>query len=351
MQGWIALENGSVFFGDSFGYQDTVEGELVFNTSMTGYQEILSDPSYYGQIVTMTYPHIGNYGVNPDDMESHNIHASGLIVRELCNYPSNWSSKDSLSNFLYDKRIPIMDGVDTRALTKKIRDLGAPKALVHFNQNGDHNLEFLTRTLRNWPGIKGRDLTNKINLNYKQDKKSNLNRRHALAKIIVFDFGTKANIINCLERDKVEIELVSGQTTFEEIVAMNPDGILLSNGPGDPAAVSYAIETVKTLLGKKPIFGICLGHQILALSLNAKTFKLKFGHRGINHPVKNIDSNLIEITSQNHGFAVDSNSLPPNVIETHINLNYTDTSFIFIYLFGSLVRCVKVFGPEKVCTG
>ena len=321
--GLLLLEDGTSWDAEGFGKQGFGVGELCFNTSMTGYQEIISDPSYTEQIITFTFPHIGNVGTNKDDNESLGQSATGVITRAKPTSPSNWRNEISFDIWCKKNKIIGLYGIDTRALTRKIRELGAPKALVHFNQNGDHDLNFLGRMLESWPGIKGRDLTRKINLSYKQNKKTDINKSHALAKIIVFDFGTKANIINCLARDKVEIELVSGQTTFEEIVAMNPDGILLSNGPGDPAATDKFTNQVLNKLVKNtslPIFGICLGHQLLGLALGAKTQKMNHGHHGANHPVLNLSTGKVEITSMNHGFAIDNRSLPECILETHVSL-------------------------------
>ncbi len=321
--GLLLLEDGTTWDAEGFGHQGFGVGELCFNTSMTGYQEILSDPSYAEQIITFTFPHIGNVGTNEYDNESAIPTATGVITKAKPTCPSNWRNEMGLDEWCKKNKITCLYGIDTRALTQRIQQLGAPKALVHFNQNGNHDLELLARMLERWPGIKGRDLTNKINLINEQDKKNNISRRVASTKIVVFDFGIKANIVHCLEKHKVEVELVSSQATFEEIIALNPDGILLSNGPGDPAATDKFTNQVLKKLVKNtslPIFGICLGHQLLGLALGAKTQKMNHGHHGANHPVLELATGKVEITSMNHGFAIDSGSLPECIVETHVSL-------------------------------
>ena len=321
--GLLLLEDGSSWDAEGFGHQGFGVGELCFNTSMTGYQEIISDPSYTEQVITFTFPHIGNVGTNKDDNESTRPSATGIITRAKPTSPSSWRNEISFDIWCQKNKITGLYGIDTRALTKRIRELGAPKALVHFNRNGDHDLETLSRMLQSWPGIKGRDLTNKINLINKNDKEYDVNREGVVAKIAVFDFGTKTNIIHCLERDKVEVAIVSGQATFDEIIALNPDGILLTNGPGDPAATDRFTNQVLDKLVKNtslPIFGICLGHQLLGLALGAKTQKMNHGHHGANHPVLDLATGKVEITSMNHGFSIDSSSLPECALETHVSL-------------------------------
>jgi len=321
--GLLLLEDGTTWDAQGFGHQGFGIGELCFNTSMTGYQEIISDPSYAEQIITFTFPHIGNVGTNEDDNESLRPLAKGVITKAKPTPPSNWRNEISFDIWLEKNNITGLYGIDTRALTKRIRELGAPKALVHFNQNGDHDLELLSRKLEDWHGIKGRDLTNKIKLIDQRDKKNNINTKQSLAKIVVFDFGTKSNIVHCLEKNKVKIEPVSGKATFEEIIALKPDGILLSNGPGDPAATSKFTNQVLKKLVKNtsiPIFGICLGHQLLGLALGAKTQKMNHGHHGANHPVLDLGTGKVEITSMNHGFTIDSKSLPECILESHISL-------------------------------
>ena len=311
----LLLSDGNFYLGTSFGSSGEALGEGCFNTGMTGYQEILTDPSYRKQIVTMTAPHIGNYGVNTDDIESSRVQVAGFVIKEDCAFPSSWRSKGTLSRYLNDKGIVGIKGVDTRSLTRHIRDHGAMNGIISTNTQ---DLDTLKKQLRSFPIMNGLDLAKEVTTEkkYKWEKGEN-----TLYKVAVIDFGIKYNILKLLAKHKCDITVFPADVSTKEISEFNPDGIFLSNGPGDPAALSYAINNVRFFLGKIPIFGICLGHQILALALGAKTFKLKFGHRGINHPVKNLETDKIEITSQNHGFAVDLNSLPKNVIPTHVNLN------------------------------
>jgi carbamoyl-phosphate synthase small subunit len=328
----LALENGAVFTGKSFGAEGEITGEVVFNTSMTGYQEILTDPSYAGQIVTMTYPMIGNYGVNDEDLESVRPQVAGFVVREYFEFYSNFRSRNSLGNLLRLHGIVALEGIDTRKLTKIIRTAGAMRGVL---STVDLESESLIQKAQRAPSMVGLDLTSKVTTSqpYQWDmvdgtpfalvpqasrKKMNGRRWH----VVVFDYGVKHNILRRLTSYGCRLTVVPSWYSAEEVLAMDPDGIFLSNGPGDPAAVRHAIQNIKKLIGKKPIFGICLGHQLLALALGGTTFKLKFGHRGANHPVKNLTTNEIEITSQNHGFAVDPDSLDPSEIEvTHVNLN------------------------------
>ena len=311
----MLLEDGRIFIGKSFGAEGETVGEVCFNTGMTGYQEILTDPSYCRQIVTMTAPHIGNYGVNPDDIESDKIQVAGFVVKESTNIPSSWRSIKCIDNYLKEQNIVGIQGVDTRALTRHIRDQGAMNGII---STADIDLDPLKKRLTKTPNMSGLDLAKEVTTAkcYGWNKGS-----ETKFKVAAIDYGIKHNILRQLESHGCDITVFPAQTSAGKIFDFKPDGIFLSNGPGDPAAVSYGIEAVKKLLGKKPIFGICLGHQILALALGAKTFKLKFGHRGINHPVKNLENGTVEITSQNHGFAVDIDTLPQNVISTHINLN------------------------------
>lgn len=309
----LMLEDGTKFLGRSFGSIGKTFGEVCFNTGTTGYQEILTDPSYAMQIVTMTAPHIGNYGINDEDVESNKIQVSGFVIKEESTLTSNWRSQNSIGEYLRSENIVGIKDIDTRSLTIHLRNHGAMNGVI-CSEEYDKNI--LRQELNNYPSMKGMDLAKIVST-----KNEFIYSKKGMKKVVVLDFGVKKNILRIFQKLDCCVTVLPANTSAEKILSLNPDGIFLSNGPGDPAAVTYAIETVKTLLGNKPIFGICLGHQILALSLNAKTFKLKFGHRGINHPVKNIDSSSVEITSQNHGFAVDSNSLPSNVIETHINLN------------------------------
>ncbi|PJA52273.1 MAG: carbamoyl phosphate synthase small subunit [Candidatus Marinimicrobia bacterium CG_4_9_14_3_um_filter_48_9] len=312
----LVLSNGKFFRGTVFGSAGETIGEVCFNTSMTGYQEILTDPSYCGQIVTMTYPHIGNYGVNPEDMESDRIQVAGFVVREGSETPSNFRATQSLPEFLREREIVGIQGIDTRALTRLIRDEGAMNGIISAI---DLDPESLLKKVRQAPSMTGQDLARVVTRQSSEIWKANHDA--ASFKVVAVDFGIKYNILRQLADHGCETTIVPAQTSAQDILALNPDGIFLSNGPGDPAAVSYAIETVRHLLGKKPVFGICLGHQILALARGAKTYKLKFGHRGGNHPVKHLATGKIEITSQNHGFAVDVDSLPNTIEPTHWNLN------------------------------
>ena len=305
----LLLEDGRVFSGQSFGYIGQAIGEVCFNTGMSGYQEILTDPSYCKQIVTMTSPHIGNYGINAEDIESENIQVAGFAIKEETLIPSNWRSVQSIGNYLKKEKIVGIKSIDTRALTRHIRSQGAMNGII---SSTSVNVDSLKRKLSKSPSMNGLDLA-KVRWT-KNNNKMNYT-------VVAIDYGIKHNILRLLEEHSCDVTVFPAETTAKEIIDFNPDGIFLSNGPGDPSAVTYGVSMVKNLLGKKPIFGICLGHQILALALGAKTFKLKFGHRGINHPVKNLQTGDVEITSQNHGFAVDLESLPSNVIPTHINLN------------------------------
>ena len=327
MKAILLLEDGTVFEGTSFGAKGQKCGEVVFNTSMTGYQEILTDPSYNEQIITMTYPLIGNYGTNQSDWESRKVFASGFIVKENCKTPSNWRNKDSLSDYLESNNVIGLEGIDTRKLVKHIRTQGAMKGII---SSTDLNIDKLKKKLANYPGLVGRDIVKDVTVKkqYSWDKavidvlNGNEQKPEKKYKVAAFDFGIKHNILRLLCTYGCDVQVVPADMSATEVLRQKPDGVFLSNGPGDPAPVSYAIETVKKLLGKLPIFGICLGHQILSLALGGKTYKLKFGHRGANHPVKNLQTGKIEITSQNHGFCVDIDSLKNKDIElTHLNLN------------------------------
>lgn len=311
----LLLEDGRVFKGFSFGLIGEVVGEVCFNTGMTGYQEILTDPSYSQQIVTMTAPHIGNYGINDEDIESDRIQVAGFIIKEETIAPSNWRSKGSIGNYLKNNNIVGIQGVDTRSLTRHIRDNGSMNGII---ASKDMDINSLKEKLSESPSMSGLDLAKKVTCNNRFTYENNDKKTFRVAAI---DFGIKTNILRLLSENDCNIEVFPANTSYEEILNFSPDGVFLSNGPGDPSAVSYAIDLVKKILGKYPIFGICLGHQILALALGAKTYKLKFGHRGINHPVKNLITGMVEITSQNHGFSVSLDSLPDNVKTTHINLN------------------------------
>lgn len=322
----LVLENGEYFSGQSIGFEGDAEGEIVFNTSMTGYQEILTDPSYKGQIVTMTYPLIGNYGCNFEDVESGRPWVEGFVIKELAALSSNWRKKESLEDYLKKHKIVAIQGVDTRRLTKLIRTGGAQRALI---STANDDLKALLKRVKKIPSIVGLDLVKEVTTSeaYRwQEGPYSWPKGYAKKKkfrhfVVVYDFGAKRNILRNLVLNKAEVLVVPARTSWEEVLKMKPDGVLLSNGPGDPAPVSYAIENIKNLVGKIPIFGICLGHQLLGLALGGKTFKLKFGHRGANHPVKNLETGAIEITCQNHGFAVDIKSLDGLAKLTHLNLN------------------------------
>mgnify|MGYP006086081463 CR=1 FL=1 len=310
----LLLEDGRIFKGFSLGAIGQSIGEVCFNTGMTGYQEILTDPSYCSQIVAMTSPHIGNYGINNEDVESSKIQVSGFIIKEETLIPSNWRSIKSIGEYLKDQGVVGIKDIDTRALTIHLRDNGSMNGII---SSLKQNIKSMKKTLKNYPQMKGLDLVKKVTTK----KKHQWTKKPLKFKVAVIDFGVKYNILRILEEYGCQLTIFPADITFEELKKINPDGIFLSNGPGDPSVLNYAIKLVKSLLGVIPIFGICLGHQILANSLGAKTYKLKFGHRGINHPVKNLQTESVEITSQNHGFAVDLKSLPKNTVATHINLN------------------------------
>ncbi|MDC3068003.1 glutamine-hydrolyzing carbamoyl-phosphate synthase small subunit [Paracoccaceae bacterium] len=321
--GLLLLEDGTTLNGEGYGYEGIGIGELCFNTAMTGYQEIISDPSYAEQIIIFTFPHIGNTGTNKNDNEASVPLAKGIISRTKPTPPSNWRNQLSFNEWLVKNKVTALYGIDTRALTSKIREFGSINAVINFNKNCNHDLEYLKKQLCAWPGIKGRDLTNSNTNGTITSPSLNLKRKKNLAKIAVLNFGTKSNILHCLEKEELEVLTFPSNTTFEDIVYSKPHGILLSNGPGDPLATFKFIERVlKKLITKTfiPIFGICLGHQLLAISLGAKTIKMKHGHHGANHPVLNLKTGKVEITSMNHGFAVESTSLPKNVVESHISL-------------------------------
>ena len=329
--GILVLEDGSFFQGFGFGFEGITTGEVCFNTSITGYQEIITDPSYAGQIINFTFPHIGNVGTNIEDNESNAIWARGVIFNTDITTPSNYRSMKHLDAWLKKNKIIGIAGIDTRKLTNYIRDNGAPKGSMQFSKKGKHNIESLQKLNRNWPGLLGLDLASQVSCkkpykwnslktwNKEKGYKKNKNKKY---KIVAIDYGIKKNILRCLTDLDCEIKIVPAKTSSNNILAENPDGIILSNGPGDPAATGkYAIPTLKKLINSNlPIFGICLGHQLLALALGAKTSKMHTGHRGANHPVKNLKSKKVEITSQNHGFKVEENSIPNNVKITHLSL-------------------------------
>lgn len=326
MHAKLALEDGTVYTGRAFGAAGETIGEVVFNTSMTGYQEILTDPSYRGQIVTMTYPLIGNYGITPEDQESRGLQVAGFVVRELTRIPSNYRSQRDLDSYLQSAGVVGIEGIDTRALVRRIRVRGTMTGVLS-TSDCDHTS--LVNKARAAQGMTGRDLVSEV----VPDRASAwlqgcdalsahiLTARPSEKHVVAVDYGMKWNILRCLTQSGCQVTVVPGTSTAEEILAHNPDGVFLSNGPGDPAAVGYAVETIRKLIGQKPIFGICLGHQLLGLAVGAKTFKLKFGHRGANQPVLNKLTGQVEITSQNHGFAVDPSTLPSDMEPTHFNLN------------------------------
>lgn len=316
MQAFLVLEDGKIFRGQSFGSSGEALGEVVFNTSMSGYQEIITDPSYKGQIVAMTYPLIGNYGVNKEDSESRRLFLEGFVVKEYSKIASNWRKDQELGGYLKENNILAIEGIDTRALTLHIREKGSMKAVLStldFNENSLMNKAKASR------GLVGVDLVKDVTI---PKKYIYTQAKDAKFKVVVLDCGVKYNILRELLRHKCNVTVLPAQATAKEILDARPDGVLLSNGPGDPAAVNYVIKTVAVLIGRVPIFGICLGHQILGLALGGKTYKLKFGHHGANHPVKDLKTGKVYITSQNHGFCVDIDSLPKKDIQlTHVNLN------------------------------
>ncbi|MFH1782067.1 MAG: glutamine-hydrolyzing carbamoyl-phosphate synthase small subunit [Candidatus Omnitrophota bacterium] len=314
MKAKLVLEDGRVFTGSSFGASGERTGEVVFNTSMSGYQEILTDPSYKGQIVTMTYPLIGNYGINEEDNESRGIFLEGFVVKEASRIVSNFRATKSLQDYLKENNIIGIEGIDTRALTRHIRLQGAMKAVLSTIDLDDKSL---VKKAKASPGLIGIDLAKEVM--YEKTFQWNKTGKRT---VVAIDAGIKFNILRNLEKRDCKVIVVPGNSSPEEILSYKPDGIMVSNGPGDPEAVTCVIETLKKLIGKLPIFGICLGHQMLGLALGGKTYKLKFGHHGGNHPVKDLSTGRISITAQNHGFCVDIDSLNKDDIEiTHINLN------------------------------
>jgi carbamoyl-phosphate synthase small subunit len=335
MRALLALEDGRFFEGESFGATGRCIGEVCFNTAMTGYQEVLTDPSYRGQIVAMTYPLIGNYGTNSLDQESRSPHVRGFVIEELSEIPSNWRSEMSLDEYLKKWNIPGAQGIDTRALTRHLRTRGAMKACLTTEEISP---EEATQQAIKGEGVIGMDYVREVSASeiYQWDPEDKLSEPWSIRsnnggikpnlppirfRIVAYDYGIKENILRLLRQKGFGVTVVPANTTAEEALALNPDGIFLSNGPGDPAVLKYTHETTRNLMGKKPIFGICLGHQILGFAFGGSTYKLKFGHHGANQPVKDLCNGKVAITSQNHGFAVDPKSLPSNVEVTHINLN------------------------------
>ena len=327
----LVLEDGSVFWGHGIGHEGTAVGELCFNTSMTGYQEILTDPSYAGQIITFTTPHIGNVGTNPEDIETTTPAARGCVLREVLTEPSNWRAHQHLDAWLRSHQLVGLTGADTRQLTRRIRDLGAPRAVTAHAPDGRFDLPALLAQAKDWSGLAGLDLAIEVTCRQSYDWRETCwrlgegygSQDAPRYKVVAMDFGAKRNILRCLADLGCDVTVVPADTSAEDILARQPDGIFLSNGPGDPAATGrYAVPTIKALLEKPdlPIFGICLGHQLLALALGATTEKMHLGHRGANHPVKELTSGTVEITSQNHGFVVKAESLPSGVTATHVSL-------------------------------
>jgi carbamoyl-phosphate synthase small subunit len=314
MNAILALEDGKIFKGSSFGASGERYGEVVFNTSMAGYQEILTDPSYKGQIVTMTYPLIGNYGINDEDAESRKPFVEGFVVKECSKIASNWRSKKTLGGYLNENGIVAIEGVDTRSLTLHIREAGAKKAVL---STIDRDENSLIEKAKRSPGLMGIDLVKEV----AQQKSYGWNNKGRY-KVVVVDCGVKFNILRKLAKNDCRVTVVSATATAKDILGLKPDGVLLSNGPGDPAALPYIVKTTRELIGKVPIFGICLGHQMLGLAFGGKTYKLKFGHHGGNQPVKDLKTGKVAITVQNHSFCVDIDTLNKKDIEiTHMNLN------------------------------
>ncbi|MDA7649214.1 glutamine-hydrolyzing carbamoyl-phosphate synthase small subunit [Akkermansiaceae bacterium] len=330
----LALEDGRIFRGRAFGHSGTTTGEICFNTSMTGYQEIITDPSYRGQIVTMTYPLQGNYGVNPEDAESASPHVRGFVIGELCEVPSSWRSHQSLAEYFTEHKIIGIEEIDTRALTKHLRSAGAMRAVITTELSDEDAIQ----AAKDSTPMEGSDFVKEVSTekDYLWEGESRLWTIPSVTtnqetnyielppvkyRIVAYDFGIKWNILRSLRQSGFEVEVVNARTPASEVLTKNPDGVFLSNGPGDPAALSYIHDEVKQIIGKKPVFGICLGHQILTHCYGGTTYKLKFGHRGGNHPVKDLRDGSVAITAQNHGFATDDKSLPDYVEVTHMNLN------------------------------
>ena len=326
----LVLSDGTVFKGRGFGAAVTNVGEVCFNTSMTGYQEIMTDPSYAGQVVTFTFPHIGNVGANSKDHETSAPSALGMITRQLPTAAANWRSESSLDAWMVAHDLPGIAGIDTRALTRRIRDVGAPKGVISHNPNGVFDIDALATQARDWPGLAGMDLAIKVTRTSKATWEEGswdfLNSTHLASdvahKVVAMDFGCKDNILRCLTDAGCDVTVVPANSKADTILAMKPDGVFLSNGPGDPAATGcYAAVEISTIIDSGlPVFGICIGHQLMALAMGAITTKMELGHRGANHPVKDLATGRIEITSQNHGFVVDKDSLPDTLEVTHLSL-------------------------------
>ena len=326
----LVLEDGRHFFGYGFGAEACTVGEICFNTSMTGYQEIMTDPSYAGQIITFTFPHIGNVGTNPNDIETGMPASLGMIVRNRVTDPSNWRATDHLDSWLNSHGLPGISGIDTRALTRIIRAEGAPNGVLCHRADGQFDIDALAQMARDWPGLNGMDLASTVSTetpHHWQQTSFDLAANSASDSpghrhVVAVDFGCKQNILRCLVDAGCHVDVVPATTSANDILARSPDGIFLANGPGDPAATGqYAVSELQTLISSGiPIFGICIGHQLLALALGGRTEKMDIGHRGANHPVRDLETGQIEITSQNHGFKVDPDSLPDDVMVTHLSL-------------------------------
>jgi len=323
----LVLEDGTVFHGVSIGADGCSVGEVVFNTAMTGYQEILSDPSYARQIVTLTYPHVGNVGTNSEDDESAGVFVSGLVIRDLPLLASNWRSEKTLQQYLLDNKVVAIADIDTRKLTRLLRDKGAQRGCIMAGETV--SVDVATRAIESFPGLKGMDLAKEVTVSESYEWIENIwtlqngytQGEHLTKHVVAYDFGIKRNILRLLVNRGCRVTVVPATTPAVTVLAMNPDGVFLSNGPGDPEPCVYAIEAIKTILDSKiPIFGICLGHQLLALASGAKTEKMKFGHHGANHPVQEIATGRVMISSQNHGFAVNEASLPDNLVATYRSL-------------------------------
>lgn len=326
----LVLADGTVFYGKGFGATGQTVAELCFNTAMTGYQEIMTDPSYAGQVVTFTFPHIGNTGINAEDDETADPVAAGMIVKWDPTEPSNWRMEQNLTTWLSARGRIGMGGVDTRRLTRAIRQQGAPHVCLSHDPEGNFDIEAMLKEARAWQGLEGLDLAREVTCaqSYRWDEmrwswpEGYSKRTGTGPKVVAIDYGAKRNILRCLASAGCDVTVMPASTTAEEILAQNPDGVFLSNGPGDPAATGeYAVPMIRAILEKDlPVFGICLGHQMLALALGAKTVKMNHGHHGANHPVKDLETGKVEITSMNHGFTVDSETLPDDVLETHVSL-------------------------------
>ena len=350
----LVLEDGSTFTGHGFGAASTTVGEICFNTSMTGYQEILTDPSYAGQIINFTFPHIGNVGVNDQDCETGTPTALGLIVRQPISNPANWRATSDLDSWLKAHNLPGISGIDTRALTRRIRDLGAPRGSLCHAPEGAIDIGELRARTASWPGLKNMDLARKITCETRYDWRqgswqmdlSAYRETSGKFRVVAMDFGCKHNILRCLEDKGCAVHVVPADTTADEILALRPDGVFLSNGPGDPAATALHVgPQIAKLINKSiPMFGICIGHQLIALALGAKTQKMDRGHRGANHPVKDLRTGVVEITSQNHGFVVDPTSLPDELEVSHVSL--FDQSIEGLHHTSKPAFCVQ-YHPES----